>query len=226
MKMKSYTPLRITFYLISPVCLAYPWIHFDGLLGHLKARAMMGEDYYTLPSKEPLPLDLDLPLRASKTVNDKFVYHASVSIFDSNLLSTATIYKRFYDSSIAESLKKTKIDLGRGLFKNYMMRMPYLPAKTCTFYACGDLDEIKSLISNLAGLGKKVDIGFGGIRSFEIAELNQDFSLVMNGKAMRPIPIELCKFVSEKMMMAYKGPYWDKRNVVLCAPPGAEVKLR
>jgi len=185
----------------------------------------MGEDYYTLPSKEPLPLNLDLPLR---TFGHKgcFVYQASSSIFNSQLLYTQTIYKRFFEAGIADTeIKKKYIDLGRGLFKNYMMKMPYIPAKTCTFYACGDIDEINTLVSNLAGLGKKADIGFGGIKQVEVVELNQDFSLVMGGKAMRPIPLELCRSASERMMLAYKGPYWDKRNVTLCAPPGAEVEL-
>ena len=35
-----------------------------------------------------------------------------------------------------------------------MMRLPYLPAKTATFYCCGDMAEVIRLIGYLPGLGK------------------------------------------------------------------------
>lgn len=61
------------------------------------------------------------------------------------------------------------------------------------------------------------------IRSVSIEETDEDYSLIKDSVAMRPLPCKWGNESSEKMMLAYRSPYWDKRNVVKCVPPGAEV---
>lgn len=53
--------------------------------------------------------------------------------------------------------------------------------------------------------------------------VDEDYSLIKDSVAMRPLPCKWGNESSEKMMLAYRSPYWDKRNVVKCVPPGAEV---
>lgn len=216
-------PLKITFHMMTPISLGHPWMHFDGLLMHLKAREALGEDYYVLPSKDPKELGVEIPV-AKLERNGFQVYRASVSFFDVDVLAVTTIYKRFYEKD-AGTLIARKIDLARGLYRSYMMRLPYIPARRVYFYAYGDPGEIDRLLSALEGLGKKVSIGFGRFREYVIEEVDEDASVVYNGVAMRPIPAAMLRYADRAMMLAYKPPYWDKRNVALCAPPGARVEF-
>ena len=223
---RNWTPVKIIFTMTTPIVLAHPWLHLDGILAHLINRELSGSDYYVLPSKQPI--EPSSPIRRMPLKNFKDFFHASISFFEPNQASTTTIYKRFYEQEAHTiETKKAKIDLGRGPFRSYMMRLPYIPARTVTFHALGDPREIGRLLSHLAGLGKKVVLGFGAIKSFRIEEEEEeDHSLIMDGKAMRPIPMRYCKRASEQMMLAYRPPYWDKRLVAACASPGAEVELR
>jgi len=117
------------------------------------------------------------------------------------------------------------VDLGRGFFRLYMMKLPYIPARTVTFYCRGIEGEIRDLLRDLPALGKKAVIGFGAISSYSVDVIEEDLSVVCNGVAMRPIPRWALKSWSELVPLAYKPPYWDKRNIELCAPPGSRVAL-
>jgi len=151
------------------------------------------------------------------------VFHASVAWFDCQDVGTATIYKRFCEGqSHLLDTPKQKIDISRGLYRAYAMRMPYIPAKTATFYVRGDLKETLRLLSYLPGLGKKVAYGYGMYRSVSVEETLGDCSLVKDGVAMRPLPLAMFNSL-DQMMLAYKPPYWDKRSVAPCVPPGAKL---
>jgi len=212
----------------TPIMLAHPWLALDGILAHLINREVRGEDYYTLPSKEPVSVSrggLNLMPLFKTFDREHFLtfYHASVAQLDVSEASAATIYKRFDESrSHLIQTEKQRIDVGRGLFRAYAMRMAYVPAKTATFYAFGDAKEVVRLVSYLPGLGKKVAYGYGMFRSVSVDETEADYSLVKDCVAMRPLPSVLFRS-AENMMLAYKPPYWDKRNVLSCVPPGARV---
>jgi len=216
----------------TPVCLGHPYIHFDGLLAHLILREYMGFDYYVLPSKQPLtrqdfyrmkrPPERLMPLGRLGPI-----YRASASQFDPNPLYVTTFFKRFHEPLAAQqNFKHKSIDTGRGRFRGWMLRLPYIPAETVTFYAYGDLPKVLHLISHVTGLGKKVVAGFGAFKSVSVEELKEDYSVVWDDRAMRPIPLYMCEKAEEQMMLAYKPPYWDKRNVQPCATPGSKVVLK
>ncbi|XRP97790.1 hypothetical protein ACO3UB_08325 (plasmid) [Methanocaldococcus sp. 16A] len=222
----AFQPLKIVFRMITPICLGHPWINFDSLIAHLKLRRDY-PDYRALPSCNPI-YDIgkiDLPLKRFKFGCD-FVYHASVSIFDVSDYYSATIYKRFTEKYLRyEKMRVKQIQRGSGFFRDFMINHIYIPAKTVTFYVCGDKEELEELLKGLPGLGKKTAIGYGFIKEFSIDEADEDYSLVKDGKAMRPIPIKACKEAEDIALLAYKIPYWAKRNVAPCVPPGAKVAL-
>ncbi len=204
--------------------LGHPWLALDGILAHLISRELRGEDYYVLPSKEPVPRRAWYTGSVMPLAQTRDLFHASVAWFDRSEASAATIYKRFDESrSHLIQTEKQRIDVGRGLYRAYAMRMPYLPAVTAKFYVRGDIKEVLRLVSFLPGLGKKVAYGYGMFRSVSVEETEQDYSLVKDGVAMRPLPCHMGFDSGEKMMLAYKMPYWDKRNVAPCVPPGAKL---
>lgn len=208
----------------TPVCLGHPWVHLDGILCHLQKRELDGQKYYLLPSKEVQNMN-----RGAFTALDKVgpLNRGSISFFEPDELYSTTIYKRFH-TSLASQMpwKKQIIERGSGKLRDWMIRLPYIPAKKVIFYGHGDIHEVLRLLSYLPGIGKKTVAGFGAYKSVEVNETPEDRSIVYNGRAMRPIPLWMLDEAEETFRSTYYAPYWDKSTVTECAFPGAKIKLK
>lgn len=226
---RDFIPFSVSFDMVTPVMLGHPYINGDALIMRLVLREILGEDFYNLPAKAPIEIERYLsriPIRYSafQQGNRQIgIYHASVSQFDIDKFYIETLYKRFETRHIDQcQTRKKKIRLGMGFFKAFMMKIPYTPAKSVTFYIDGGKEEITGLIRHVTHLGKKTGYGFGKVRGVRVEEIEKDLSIVKDGKAMRPVPekIHAWGLPSYTQMLAYRPPYWDKRNVALCAAPG------
>jgi len=219
------TPISVVFSLSSPLALAHPWIHFDGLLAHLVLRDAIGDLYWSLPSRRPLDLEVPLPLARTGGM-----WHASVSQFPQGSPDwhSTTVYKRFdvQNSDLIREDRRKKINTSSGEFRGYMMSLPYRPVRSVTFFGRGDYEQIRGLLSSVTNLGKKAAYGYGEVQRAEIKRTREDWSLVRDGVAMRPIPTRLLEEWDDSVLVAWRPPYWDKRNVEPCAPPGAHIVLR
>jgi hypothetical protein len=207
----------------TPICLGWPWIHLDGLLAHLARRELDGQNYYVLPSKEPVQPGFYLGVLGSLGP----IHRGSISILQPEELHTMTVYKRFHaEGAVDMPWKLRYVSKGTGPLRDWMIRLPYAPAETVTFYGHGNLPEVLRLLSFLPALGKKTAYGFGAFHSVEVEELPKDRSVVHEGRAMRPIPVGMLEEADETMITAYRSPYWAKENVAECARPGSRVRLR
>jgi len=220
-----FIPFKITFKMGSPVCITTPWISFDGLLAHLMLLDAFGQDFFITPKKLDLSPYLPKNRRLLPLKKTGDIYHASVSQFIPHSIKVTQIYKRF-EERWANKLNKKKIYLGSGPFRSYILKQPYVPCKEVVYYVCGDVDIIKWFIEEyLVGLGNDIRIGFGTIRNVIFEQIDEDWSIVANGIAMRPIPISMCEEYEDTAYLPYRAPYWSPKNVVLCVPPGARCKL-
>ena len=233
-------PLKITIYLRTPVALGHPWIHLDGIVAHMVRRAALGEKYYDQPSKAQLTWEEAekigwaekeevVPIKkwCYPSESKRCIYRASVAIFDAEGFQLTRIYKKFASRyAHLVNTKRRKISIGSGPFRGWAIKLPYVPATQATFYVYGDKEKLEELLEHLPGLGKKVVVGFGEIRDFEIETLKRDYSLVKDGVAMRPLPTFMLSSFSEAFPLACWPPYWLREHVVLAAPPGARVQLR
>jgi len=227
-KLAGYVPpsnfqsFQVEIKLGSPLLLANPYIHGDSVLMALLMRRILGDEYYNLPAKNPLPVHniLKLPLKQTKGV-----YHSSVSQFDTDIIKTEKVYKRFDEEHLNRlKTRVTKIRLGQGFLKNYMMIFPVIPTKTVTFYFNGAMRECEEILNDLVFIGKKTDIGYGFVRSIKVEPTEEDYSFVKDGKCMRPLPSkDFSEFgiPSVSQRLAWKAPYWDKKNIQMCVAPGA-----
>lgn len=224
---EPYSPFKITFYLGSPICITSPWIMFDGILGHLLLLDTMQEDFFVLPRKYNISDYLPKNSRSMPLKKTGEVYHASAGIIAPNgCLRVEQIYKRF-EPTMSEKLYIKKIRIGSGHYRSYALKEPYVPAKTITFFVNGRKQVITDLIDNyLFAIGNDARIGWGAVRRYEIEDTEEDFSLVANGIAMRPIPVELCEEYEDTAYLPYKSPYWDPKNVAECVVPGTRCKLK
>jgi len=221
-----FVPFKITFKMGSPVCVTAPWISFDGLLAHLMLLDAFGQDFFITPKKLDLSPYLPHNRRLLPIKKTGDIYHASASQFIPHSVRVTQIYKRF-EERWANKLDKKKIYLGSGPFRSYVLKQPYIPCKEIVYYICGDLDLIRYFIEDyLVGLGNDIRIGFGAIRDVVFEQIDEDWSIIADGVAMRPIPVDMCKEYEDVAYLPYKAPYWSPRNVVLCVPPGARCKLK
>lgn len=220
-KKMNYEPLKIRFFLSSPITLNHPWMHFDGLISHLLTIDALGEDFFLLPRKFPFSKMLrGVELPPSPIKSNYGLYHASVSMFNNDQKNLEIMYKRFEDRW---SGAKKKIYRGSGFFKDYMIQHIYIPASQVTFYLCADLEVISTLAKLVVGLGDNTRVGWGAVRGYKVEKIKKDWSLVKEGKAMRPIPMRFLKSTSEKVNLAWRPPYWARENIDICAPPLARV---
>jgi len=221
-----FVPFQITLRLGAPINVTTPWIHLDGLVGHLLLLDTLGKDFFITPKKLNLVPYLPTDRRTLPLKRTGAIYHASASMFDYYSVRVAQIYKRFEDKW-TDSLHKRKINVVAGHFKAHMMKTPYIPCREVTFYAVGDLDIVQRLLEKyLCGLGDNCRVGFGVVRDMIFEPIDEDRSIVADGVAMRAIPVEMCEEYEDATYLAYRAPYWSPRNVSLCVPPGAKCKLK
>ena len=216
-------PIEVSFEMGAPIAMGHPWIHFDGLLAHLLFREVLGQDYWLLPGKLPLPITIPLPLSRVGSV-----WCASVSVFDNDEWTTTTVYKRFTERWAHEIRRRPKsVNIVSGRFRMFMMRLPYLPVRRVVFFAHGDLNRVQDLVRHVRFLGKKAAYGLGRVKTVTIQEIEQDNSILdEHGRAMRPLPVQLLQRYEDAVQLACRPPYWDQNSVEVCAPPGTVVTLR
>jgi CRISPR type IV-associated protein Csf3 len=211
-----------------PLVMKSRWLNFDGILSYLQARAYLGRDYYLLPSKTPLSKEemYSDNLPPQLVFETDGLVHASVAEFDASveMVRKVTLYKRIDEATLylLESDIR-RINVGSGIFRAYMMSLPLLPASKASFYINGDLQGILELCQHLVGLGADENVGFGDIRSVSVEETPEDYSLVKDGVAMRPLPTKLGYRGTVLMWLPWQAPYWGKQNVASCVAPGAHV---
>ena len=215
-------PFRVEVRMATPVAMAHPWIHLDGLISHLVFRDALGELFWLLPARQPLPLRIPLPLEETAGV-----WHGSVSEFSSTTWSTTTVYKRFptRDVAVLNRGKTKRINLASGRFRSWRITLPYTPTRSVVFHGCGDIEVIRELFRHVKHVGKKTAYGFGEIREVTIEQEDEDRSLVSDGVAMRPLPVRMLSLYDDKVMMACRPPYWAKESVEMCAPPRTVVEV-
>jgi len=160
------TPLRVVFQMRTPVALGFPWIFFDGLLAHIALREELGERYYSLPTKTPIDRAPELPLKKWRGV-----YVASVSVFEPE---TETAVYQFYKRGDFP-FPRGKIRRGSGFFKDFIIRVVYVPAQRVVFYATGELEEVERLVKKVAALGKERNVGFGAVRGVAVEEVEEEW---------------------------------------------------
>jgi len=216
-------PLRITFRLLTPVCIGAPYVYLDGLLAHLAYRRLLGPDYYLLPTKKVQSGPTGMLREVLASYRDVLCCSASIFLPEGLHYQTLTYFKRF-EARHVKGLRKQKVDLGHGLLRAWALKAVYLPANEAVFYVLGNPDRIRDLLGDVVALGNDARVGWGWLSGPpEVVEIDEDRSLVWQGRAMRPIPIRYLRSWSDAVMMSYKPPYWAPENVDLCAPPGAEV---
>lgn len=101
---------------------------------------------------------------------------------------------RIYKGLDVDVSKLRKGDSGRGAFSTKMDDYTLYHRGSfwkAGFFGCGDLSQVKSLLHKLPGIGRKAARGYGAIFDVDVDPVDTDYSLIRDGKPMRPIPENL-----------------------------------
>jgi CRISPR type IV-associated protein Csf3 len=226
----KFTSFEVIFHLMTPICISYPWLNLDSIIDHLMFAESMKREIFTTPKKINLS---ELAVQGKRPYGKLWdsqsktaIPTISCGIFDREITyKTETIYKRFEDRFAPFG---GKIRIGQGRFKAYMMKHIIVPARAVTFYVWGDMDYIRGLIErNLFAIGNDIRIGYGWIKKIEYHSTPERKNCVWeNGKSLRAIPVEFCRSYRDAVPIPYRSPYWDSKNIRLCAVPFSECELK
>jgi hypothetical protein len=219
----GHVPFEVRCRLRTPVCLNHPWVNFDGILGHLVYRRVLGRGYYDLPGKTILHCEeAESQPWVSMVTQHHGVRFSSVSFFDNDGLDSMQYFKRFHETNCPSSLRSCYV--GHGYYRAWMNRFVYVKASECVFYCHGHLPTVEMLLQDLTHIGGDVRVGWGAVSSISVQETADDMSCICNGVAQRPIPVRFLRSYSDSVPLAWKCPYWDPNGVEVCVPPGARAE--
>ena len=186
--------LKITAYMGNHTAVS-EYIRLDCVLSAAKAKELLKDEYYLNP-KTAGEKNLVIKTLSEFLAFDaeSSIFHASCGIGDGR--EFATSFSKRWNAADDEKVNfigkgKKIIDISRGNFKSYHKATITRAYKEIVFYARGDKEIIENLLNKyIHYLGKKGSQGFGTVIRWEVEEIENDFSLVCGGSAMRFLPVE------------------------------------
>jgi hypothetical protein len=162
-------------------------------------------------------------------------YLASIMFFDPGKCEnyTGSWKKRWanqHDHLVDFQKKTKKINVSQGEFKSYDMPLNLWSIPKVWFYFESNQPEYvqKLVLTNLAGIGKKVSQGFG---FYDRVEVELENNLSFEKDLLRPIPAhtDVCEKIINRIMQnggqiqsrfcAYRPPYWGNAERLNCIVP-------
>jgi len=182
-------------------------IHLDSLLVSFfailqgKARSL---------TRDERPDDIQIPLTQSTLCGQK-IWHGSALFPEGTGFESLTFWRKKFQIDRIE-LTSGSPNLTNGVYREYNMPFPLLVAPRMVAYANGNCKEVKRVLKKYCTfLGKKRAQGKGGIVSIETEHIDDDWSLVKDGKAMRWLPND-----TGFRDVRVKPPYWNLVDRVRC----------
>lgn len=183
----------------------------------------------------PSPDDLDLPLDICEGGEAGWHWLASCAIPDTtlNIPQEPRTYYRVVDDSSVSRLGARPIPYWSprsSAYRDMMMPAHVTLTPTLTWYAVGDKEKIKTLLSPIRNIGKRRNKGEGKIIEWNIDTIASDNPWALahigeQGELVRPSPVEC----AHKLGVAYsqgwhaiRPPSWNPDRLKLLAIPVEE----
>lgn len=109
--------------------------------------------------------------------------------------------------------RRGKIDVSSGLYKGYQMPVYTRSALRVYWYAVGDMERVRDLLSDVTHIGKKTSQGYGRINLWDVEAWPHDWSMWRDGKPTRAIPAQ------DGALYGVRPPYWRAANQTTCTLP-------
>lgn len=186
-------------------------IHFDDVLCAILA-PLQGK--FKALARDDEPDDIQLPLLRS-TLHGSKIWHASALFPDGEGFETLQYWRKKW-REYRQHLTSGSPNLRNGPYREYNMPMPLLVVPRMIAYASGNCKEVKRVLrKHLRALGKYRGKGKGRVVSIDCEHIQEDWSLVKDGRAMRYLP---SPDGIRKVRPA--PPYWNNVGRIKCCEVG------
>jgi hypothetical protein len=155
---------------------------------------------------------------------ERGIYLASLGLFEHEAYERRFLTKRFplAEAQAFGDAKLKRVNMSAGLCKNYRIPMEtiHLHNDAMTWFAIGDLDVVRDLLSWVHYLGKKRSVGLGRVQQWVVEECEQwdGFPVLRDGRPLRPLPLDwpgLKEYRVERRVLS--PPYWERWRDEPCA---------
>ena len=223
--------LEITCYLKSPFVNNPPML--DGLLGW--PLSIIRKTYCNKTSNLKFIERLPIPLKKEYFDHDGepgWFYKCSNPIYKVEDEWIERWTKSIEVHKISQKVNKhpKSISASSGLYKQYYMAVHCKNIQFIKYFAVGDKKQIEYILYQILAIGNKRSYGYGFIKSWEIKEIDQDYSIYYDlgnqGKMlMKTIPSCYLKNIRNlavqnlrKEFGRYKPPYWYPQKYEVIVP--------
>lgn len=199
-------PLKITAALSGPVADYLPML--DGLLieitSHREGRQPPRRDERVTnrhrPNRcnpAPDPLDVpEIPLKRT-VIGDWPVYHVSSPIYVSSTNRVDYFGKRIGTerAGLLRPDHRKVVTTSNTWTKSYRLPIKAIDTNQVVWYACGDANEVRKILSSVTHLGRKTSHGWGMVGSWTVEKTEQDLSWFATDEESRSVlmrPLPLC----------------------------------
>jgi len=185
-------------------------IHLDSLLEWALARRV---GCAAPINRDEQPTTLPLPL-LKKTLGESWVYQASALFPDGPQYESTQFWrKRLRQESI--EITQGSPSVKNGPYRSWNNPMTLILIPRMVAYASGNRKRTKNLLREVKYLGKKRAHGHGKILQMEFREVEHNWSLVKDGRAMRCLPDP-----DGARLQRCNPPYWNIVDRVSCVGVG------
>ncbi len=181
-------------------------LHLDALLSWVLAPrvgANKGLGRSDKPDYVPLPL-----LR--RNIGKHWVWAASALFPDGAQEEDLQFWRKRFRQGRAD-ISAGVPNLKNGMYRDWNTPMPILLTSRLIAYASGNRKECRRLLRELTHLGKKRAHGYGKIIEITYDQIEEDWSILKDGKAMRWLPDE-----TSDRLVRLRPPYWNTTERIKC----------
>jgi len=204
--------MRVRAWLRTPV-ISDEFLPLDGVLLFQAMRREYGPQDATLPGATRAAEGVRVPLEHRNAASD-FWYHACSFAQWGPHSDGKSYWERRVNTDrldIVDMGRSAKINTSSGRYRLYHMPVFYRTARHVDWYAEGDLDEVRTLLSSCWAIGKKAAQGWGRVMSWEVSDWPEDLTW------MRAVPVGGRDFdPALALFTGFRPPYWLPQNQTIC----------
>lgn len=219
--MKGTMPIKVTAKLVDGrINSADGLLFLDSILYHAWFCKYSPETFQGLVSDKPTDMKFGLPLRQLEGGR----YAASCGFYTQHSYAVEYWNKRpdFMGRNEKYLDAKGKIDTGAGELKAYHFPQIIRTVSDIEFYAVGNPEKVRELLTYIPAIGKKPAAGWGKVKEWIVEEFPEDWSTEGGYGLMRPMPVDEYDPKGRLYTIsdcAIRPPAWKSCNQKLCYVP-------
>jgi CRISPR type IV-associated protein Csf3 len=211
--------LRVRAYLQSGV-ISDQYLPLDSVLYYHMVRRKMGVEDISKPMESSIRecQSITLPIKKAGPKSDAWFYHCSFAQWSSDVIEDSSFKVKSGDwlrhSDFLDD-KTKKVDIQRGKFKAYHIKMYYRHATYIEWYCTAWHEELCELLKFSTTIGKNGGDGWGSVLKWVVDEVDEDWAIRNDkNKLMRAVPV-----VESSVTYGVRPSYWNPRHIFMCRMP-------